>query len=109
MKMPNPFGRLIRAVKAPGRYLSGILLAMDRLGNALLAGDDRETIRSRIGRKKLATGGVIPWSSPVSKIVDAFLEFLDEDHTIEAIEDCSCAHDYPNHDEDCPLHAKGIE
>ena len=69
------------------RYVINLLLALDQLGNALGAGDVDETISSRLGRIKRRRGGRIPWSRPVSKIVDACLEWIDPGHTIDAIEE----------------------
>jgi len=68
------------------RYVVNLLLAIDQLGNALLAGFPDETISSRLGKLKVRKGGVIPWSRPISKLVDMGLDWIDPNHTIDAIE-----------------------
>jgi hypothetical protein len=65
----------------PAHYFLNILLAVDQLGNAILAGDPDETISSRIGKAKLRDD-----LSLVGKVVDMVLEALDENHSIDAIE-----------------------
>jgi hypothetical protein len=68
------------------RYILTVLIAVDQLGNAILAGDPDETISSRIGKEKIKQGGVLPWSRPITKLTDMFLEKLDKNHCIEAIQ-----------------------
>ena len=68
-------------------YIIGVLIGIDQLANAILAGNPDETISSRIGKTKRRHGGVIPWRYPLRKIVDWFLEKLDPNHSIDAIED----------------------
>lgn len=70
-----------------GRYLLNILISLDQLGNSLLLGDPDETVSSRLGRIKRKWGGRIPWSRPVSKVVDWLLDRIDPNHTLDAIED----------------------
>lgn len=41
----------MKYLKAFGKWLQNILLAIDLLANAILLGDPRETISSRIGKK----------------------------------------------------------
>lgn len=81
--MSNPITRSLAAV---GRYLTRVLLSVDQLGNALLGGDEDETISSRLGKLKLKHGGRIPWTRPLSKTVDAVLDRIDPNHSIDAIE-----------------------
>ena len=69
-----------------GQYLLRILIAIDQLGNTLLGGDEDETISSRLGKMKLRHGGTISWRRPLARITDAFLEWLDPNHSIDAIE-----------------------
>jgi len=68
------------------RYLVNILLSIDQFGNALLAGDPDETISSRLGKLKQRHNGRIPWRRPISKIVDAALDRIDPNHSLDAIE-----------------------
>lgn len=73
------FSNVIASVRMLGYILVGsergkrILLAYDRLGNAALGGDDRETISSRAnrGRKEGARG----WC-----LLCRLLDWLDKDH-----------------------------
>lgn len=70
----------------PGRYSLRVLLAIDQLGNTLAGGHEDETISSRIGRAKLdalAEGRKL--SLPV-RVLDRFLDWLDPNHSIDAIE-----------------------
>ena len=69
------------------RYLWNILIALDQVGNALLAGDPDETISSRIGKVKRGHGGRIPWKRPLLKLADWALDQVDKDHTLESIDD----------------------
>ena len=69
------------------QWAFNILIAIDQLGNALTGGDPDETISSRLGKRTLHHGGTIPWSHPISKIVDWFLDKLDPNHSINSIED----------------------
>lgn len=73
-------------MKAVGKWGLNILIAIDQLGNAIGGGDPDETISSRIGKIKKANGGKIPWTHPVSKIIDAGLEKIDPGHSIRCIE-----------------------
>jgi len=50
-------------------------------------GDPDETISSRIGKIKRANGGKIPNSKPVVKLIDKFLDVVDKNHSIDAIEE----------------------
>jgi hypothetical protein len=68
-------------------YGWNILIGVDQLLNAVLAGDPDETISGRIGKVKLHHGGRIPWRRPVLKITDWLLERIDKNHTIKSIED----------------------
>jgi len=63
-----------------------VLIALDQLLNAILCGDQDETVSSRLGKLKLRHGGSIPWSHPLARAADAILEVLDPGHTIDAIE-----------------------
>lgn len=65
----------------PASYFWNLLISIDQLGNAFLAGDPDETISSRIGKAKLRGDLHL-----VGRIVDAVLEVLDENHSIDAIE-----------------------
>lgn len=67
-------------------YFINTLIAIDQLGNAILGGDPDETISSRLGKLKLRNNGSIPWSRPISKAVDYFLDKIDPNHSIDAIE-----------------------
>ncbi len=73
-------------IKSLGKYFLNILIAIDQLGNAVLGGDPDETISSRLGRLKLRHGGRIPWSRPLARLIDAMLNKIDPNHTIDAIE-----------------------
>jgi len=68
------------------RYLLNIALGFDQLGNTVLGGSPDETISSHIGRIKRHYGGTIPWSRPFAKITDAWLNVIDKNHSLDAIE-----------------------
>jgi hypothetical protein len=67
-------------------YVLNLLLAIDRLLNAIMLGDSRETVSSRIGRIKLANGGNVPKKRPLLFVIDSMLETIDDNHSIDAIE-----------------------
>lgn len=69
------------------KWIMNILLGIDQLGNAIMGGDPDETISSRIGKIKRAHGGEIPWSKPLTRVVDFFLDEIDCNHSIDAIEE----------------------
>lgn len=76
---------MIYAGEAVARYLLGALLGLDHLGNALLGGDPRETISSRLGRIEAAHGGRIPWTRPLARLTAWALDRVDRDHCREAV------------------------
>lgn len=69
------------------QYILNLLYSLDQMCNTILLGDPDETISSRIGKLKRSCGGKIPWRYPVCKIVDWFLDCVDANHSIEAIEE----------------------
>lgn len=76
-----------------GRYVMNNLISIDQFGNTLLpfawgpfAGAQDETISSALGKLKLRNGGKIPWRYPIARIVDAGLNEIDNNHSIDAIE-----------------------
>lgn len=69
-----------------GRYVFNNLIALDQTWNARTGGDPDETISSRLGKIKFKHGGVIPWTHPLGKIIDAGLDVIDPGHSIDAIE-----------------------
>lgn len=68
------------------RYLLNILISIDQFGNTLLGGDPDETISSRLGKLKSRNGGRIPWTRPLSKLIDWILDKIDPNHSTKAIE-----------------------
>lgn len=68
------------------KYILNVLISIDQLGNTLAGGDPDETISSRLGKLKLKHGGTIPWTHPLARIIDAGLEAIDLNHSIDAIE-----------------------
>jgi len=68
------------------QYLFNLLISIDQFGNVLTGGDPDETISSRLGKLKQKHGGNIPWSRPLAKIIDAGLDKIDTNHSIDAIE-----------------------
>lgn len=62
-------------------YVMRVLLALDQLGNALLGGDEDETISSRIGKAKLRADLPLAVAG-----LDILLDLLDANHSIDAIE-----------------------
>ena len=70
-----------------GKWILNVLIGIDQLGNAVLMGDPDETISSRIGKIKRKHGGKIPNTKPITKIIDRFLDVVDKNHSIEAIEE----------------------
>lgn len=74
--------------KSPfGQYVMNNLIAWDQLWNARTGGSPDETISSRLGKIKRDHNGVIPWSHPVAKVIDAGLDKIDRNHSIDAIEE----------------------
>ena len=67
--MKNPFPSI-------GRYVQGVLLGLDQLGNTLLAGAPDETISARTGRNIKKRG----W-----RVLGWFLNTIDDGHTEGAI------------------------
>lgn len=68
-----------------GKYLLNIAIAVDQLGNALTGHDPQETISSRLGKLKRKYGGKIPRRFPLKRLIDAGLDLIDENHSLEAI------------------------
>ena len=68
------------------KYLLNIAISIDQLLNTFLGGDPDEVYSSRIGKIKKKHGGKIPWSRPVCKVIDAGLEVIDPNHSVDAIE-----------------------
>lgn len=46
--------RVLSPLQWVGRYSGNVLIALDQLGNALLAGDPDETLSSRCGKRRSA-------------------------------------------------------
>jgi hypothetical protein len=69
------------------RCLLNFLICLDRLGNVLAGGDPDETILSRLGKLKRMHGGAIPLRYPLARIIDKFLDDIDANHSINAIEE----------------------
>ena len=66
----NPF-------KAVGRYVRGVLLGIDQLGNTIIGGAPDETISARTGRNKKKKGWrVLAWA----------LNKIDPNHVEDAIQ-----------------------
>lgn len=66
-----------------------VLIAFDQLGNAVCFGSPDETISSRLGKLKRASGGIVPkraWLY-LARPLDATLEWIDPNHSIDAIEE----------------------
>lgn len=64
----------------PG-YFMRVALAFDQLVNALLGGDEDETISSRLGKASLERA-----LNPVTAALVEILDFIDPNHVIDAIE-----------------------
>ena len=77
---------LNRSVSVVGRYFWNILIAIDQLFNAFLAGDPDETMSSRLGkwRRKYPKG---TWRWNVAYTICMALHFLDPHHCRESIEE----------------------
>lgn len=77
------------------RWAYNVLLAFDKLGNAVSGGEHNETISARLGRVKRSNGGTVPkgaWFG-IAHPLDVFLEWLDPGHAIESLqnhEDDAC-------------------
>ncbi|WP_439684874.1 hypothetical protein MNJPNG_05030 [Cupriavidus oxalaticus] len=61
------------------RYLWNILISLDQLGNALMAGDPDETISSRAG-KAMQNGKA--WGCVLCR----FLNWFEKDHCLKSID-----------------------
>lgn len=59
-------------------YYLRVLLAIDRLANALLGGDDTETISSRSGRHV--------GDSDIASALAVLLDVVDDDHVFDALD-----------------------
>jgi hypothetical protein len=70
------------------KWAVNVLVSLDQLAaTVFLGGDPDETISSRLGKLKRSHGGVIPWSLPHARLLDLFLDWVDPNHSIDAIED----------------------
>lgn len=71
------------------RIAWNVLVAIDQLGNALTGGFPDETISSRLGkwkRHRIASGAWPPvWYHP-ARWLDAALDRIDPNHSLDAIE-----------------------
>lgn len=76
-------------------YWLRVLFSVDQLFNVVCgklfwgpyAGDEDETISSALGKLRREYGGTIPWKYPFPKLIDWFLDKIDPNHSIDAIED----------------------
>ena len=68
------------------QYLFNVAIWLDQGLNTFRGGCPDETVSSRIGRIKEASGGVLSWKHPFEKLLDPVLEFLQKGHSIYAIE-----------------------
>lgn len=66
------------------KYFWNLLIAIDQLGNAILAGDPDETISSRMG--KWSSRQKSGWRRKVGRTVCWFLNKIDKNHCAESIE-----------------------
>lgn len=69
---------------APFRYIWNILIAIDQLGNALLAGDPDETMSSRFGKWLDEPRGTWRWR--IAYFICRLLHLLDKGHCEKTIE-----------------------
>lgn len=69
-----------------GKWLLNLGVSLDQLVNTVFGGNPDETISSRIGKVRLANGGVVPWRNPIMKLIDYACDLVDKDHTLESIE-----------------------
>lgn len=75
----------MRWYQYPLKYIFNVLVAIDQLGNALLAGDPDELISSRFGKWLMtAKEGSIKWYIAMS--VCMVLDLFDKEHCKDAIE-----------------------
>lgn len=63
------------------RYIWNLLIAIDQLGNAILAGNPDETISSRMGKR------VVKKNCKACKMICSLLNLIDENHCIKSIEE----------------------
>lgn len=63
-----------------GKYLWNVLIAADQLGNALLAGDPRETISARLGRWQTMAG----WRGTVARALCRVMHIFDKNHCADS-------------------------
>lgn len=68
------------------KWLINILISIDQLGNTIVGGDPDETISSRLGKLKQRHNGRISMTRPLAWIIDAGLDRIDLNHSIDAIE-----------------------
>jgi len=70
------------------QYLWDIAISVDQLVNTLFGGYPDETISSRLGKLKVRQGGELFWKNwgGIAKPLDAFLDWIDPNHSVDAIE-----------------------
>lgn len=70
-------------------YVMRILVGFDQLVNTFFGGHEDETISSRLGKRKRARDGKLLWSDwlGLARPLDAFLDWVDPNHSVEAIEE----------------------
>jgi hypothetical protein len=84
--MANAVDRFKKPKTKLGQYLLNNFIAWDQRWNARFGGDPDETISSRIGKIKRKNGGKVPRYRIFSRLLDSFLESIDENHCEESIE-----------------------
>jgi hypothetical protein len=69
-----------------GRYVKGLLLGLDQLGNTIWAGDEDETISSRLGKLKALSRVTGRPMRPGPRLLAWILNRIEDRHVEKAIE-----------------------
>lgn len=77
---------VITPEKKTGAYGLQVWLAFDRMWNAILNGDSRETVSSRLGKSLYYGHGTVLGYKWIDKAVSNLLDNLDPDHCRKSIE-----------------------
>ena len=68
------------------KYVWNVLIAIDQLCNAILAGDPDETMSSRFGKWSNVTKESDSWKRHIAKVMCYLLNLIDKNHCPNSIE-----------------------
>ena len=72
-----------------GGYFRQVAVVLDIFANTITGGYAGETISGRLGKRKLANGGVLRWRDwgGIAKPLDAFLSLFEPYHALRSIQE----------------------